>query len=102
MTREELHALLVTTFGLVPEPVANPVSRTYFYQEVEWHPRRSTRVLRVLFGADGEPARIQLCASSDNNNAVLIAGPFSAQVLAERVLQEIKRVEAWLGAGAGA
>lgn len=53
MTRQQLHDWLVATAGLVPEPAVTSVSRTYFYKTVEWHPARSSRVLRVLFGADG-------------------------------------------------
>lgn len=94
MNREALHGLLVNTLGLVPQPLANAVSCTYFHQKVEWHPARSTRVFRVLFDAGGEPDRIQLCASSDNNNTVLIGRPFSAQALTELAVQEIRRIEA--------
>ena len=94
MTRDELHEMLVTTFGLVPEPLANNVSRTYFHKAVIWHPQRSTRVFRVLFDARGEPARIQLCASSDNNNTVLVARPFSAHLLQELVAQQVQIIEA--------
>ncbi|WP_156372022.1 hypothetical protein [Acidovorax sp. Leaf78] len=101
MTRQQLHDWLVATAGLVPEPAVNSVSRTYFYKTVEWHPARSSRVLRVLFGADGQPNRIQLCASSDNNNAVLIAGPFTVQGLGARVAQEVERVRERLGACSG-
>ena len=96
MTGDDLHELLVTTYGLVPEPVAHGVSRTYFLREVQWHPQRSTRVVRILWGAGGEPARMQLCASSDNNNAVLIAAPFSAGSLAGPLAREVALVEARL------
>ncbi|MFI8619013.1 hypothetical protein ACIGHN_26260 [Acidovorax sp. NPDC077693] len=101
MTCQQLHDWLVATAVLVPEPAVNSVSRTYFYKTVEWHPARSPRVLRVLFGADGQPNCIQLCASSDNNNAVLIAGPFSTEGLSERVAQEIARVRERLGDSSG-
>ncbi len=93
MNRDELHESLVSTLGLVPEPVGNSVSRTYFYERVEWHPMRSTRVFRVIFGANGEANRIQLCASSDNNNTVLIAPPFGTQTLADLATKEIALIQ---------
>ena len=93
MNRQALHTLLAHTLGLVPEPTENAVSRTYFHQRVEWHPHQSTRVFRVLYGPDGEPSRIQLCASSDNNNSVLIQAPFHAQVLIDLANQEVALIE---------
>lgn len=90
MNRAALHDLLVNTLGLVPEPVANAVSCTYFYEEVQWHPLHTTRVLRVIFDVHGEAMRIQLCASSDNNNTVLVAQPFSAPLLVALVAQEVQ------------
>lgn len=93
MNRQELHALLRDTAGLVPEPVDNPVARSYFFQRVEWHPQRSTRVFRVLFDSAGEPARIQLCASSDNNNTVLLAQPFSTEQLLDLARQEVALIQ---------
>jgi hypothetical protein len=94
MNRMALHELLVNTFGLIPEPVVNNVSRTYFYREVDWHPTRSTRVFRVLFDTEGEPSRIQLCASSDNNNAVLLVAPFCKDALGQLAAQEIAQIQA--------
>ncbi|MBB6559021.1 hypothetical protein HNP48_001685 [Acidovorax soli] len=96
MNRQELHALLQDTAGLVPEPVDNPIACSYFFQRVEWHPQRSTRVFRVLVDSAGEPARIQLCASSDNNNTVLLAQPFSREQLLGLVRQEVALITARL------
>jgi hypothetical protein len=93
MNRQELHALLQDTAGLVPEPVDNPIARSYFFQRVEWHPQRSTRVFRVLFDSAGEPARIQLCASSDNNNTVVLAQPFSTEQLLDLARQEVALIK---------
>ena len=96
MNRQELHAVLLGAAGLVPEPIDNHVSRSYFYQRVEWHPQRSTRVFRVLFDTAGEPARIQLCASSDNNNTVLIEQPFGKEHLTDLAQQEVAQIKARL------
>ena len=99
MNRQELHAVLLDAAGLVPEPIDNHVSRSYFYQRVEWHPQRSTRVFRVLFDTAGEPARIQLCASSDNNNTVLIEQPFGKEHLTDLAQQEVAQIKARLERG---
>jgi len=85
----ELHALLTGPAGLVPEPADNRIARTYFHERVEWHPGRSTRVLRVIYGAQGEPERIQRCVSSDNNNAVLLSGPFVKRQVLDAAAQEV-------------
>jgi len=93
MNQAELHHLLTRSLGLVPEPTVNQVSRTYFYQRVEWHPRLSTRVFRVIFGIGGEVCRIQLCASSDNNNTALISPPIDEQALVEFANTEISKIK---------
>ena len=94
MDKQELHDLFVGPLGLVPQATENNISRTYFHERVEWHPFLSTRVFRVLFEPDGELSRIQLCASSDNNNSVLIQGPFQKQMLMELAAAEIAIIEA--------
>lgn len=100
MDRDTLHACLVHTLGLVPDPVANPVARSYFHQRVDWHPQRSTRVFRLVLDAQGAPQALQLCASSDNNNTVLAHPPFSEVRLQALADQEITRLQARQGAGA--
>ena len=94
MNKQSLHEFLVGSLGLIPELTASTVSRTYFYREIEWHPERSSRVIRVLFDPRGEPARIQLCSSSDNNNSVLIQAPFDQQQLSELISKEVASIEA--------
>jgi hypothetical protein len=93
MNQEELHKVLTGSLKLIPEPVVNQVSRTYFYQRVEWNPRQSTRVFRVIFGADGEVSRIQLCATSDNNNTELVSPPFDEQRLTQLVKIQINKIK---------
>lgn len=93
MNRQELHDFLVRTVGLVPEVLDNAVSRTYFHRRIEWHPRRSTRVFRLLFGPNGEPGRIQLCASSDSNNSVIVPLPHCPERLSRLAGQQIALIE---------
>jgi hypothetical protein len=94
MSGKELHSLLTKTLGLLQESVENGISRTYFYQVIEWHPQRSTRVCRVLFEPNGDIGRIQLCASSDNNNTVLVQPPFVGASLVKMVAAEIEIIQA--------
>lgn len=53
-------------------------------------PPRCTRLLKVLLDHDGRPARIQLCASSDNNNSVFLAPPFTREALRAAVEAETR------------
>ncbi len=93
MNQAELHQLLTRSLELVPEPTVNQVSRTYFYQRVELNPRLSTRIFRVIFGINGEVSRIQLCASSDNNNAALISPPFDEHAIIQSANTEIHKIK---------
>ncbi|MBW8466327.1 hypothetical protein [Acidovorax sp.] len=93
MNRSELHQLLVADLGLTPEPAMPAAACTYFLGEVQWHPARSTRTARVFYGPDGVPVRLQLCASSDNNNTVLLQLPLERQQLVSAVRAEIELVE---------
>lgn len=93
MNRQQLHELLTGPLGLHAEVSENTVSRTYFYQRIDWRPQQSTRVFRVLFGPNGEPLRIQLCASSDNNNSVLMEAPLEAPRLIDLAKKEIALLE---------
>ncbi len=93
MNQAELHNLLTRSLGLVPEPTVNQISRTYFYQRVEWHPCLSTRVFRVIFGINGEVCRIQLCASSDNNNTALISPPLDGHAIIQFANAEISKIK---------
>jgi hypothetical protein len=94
MSGKELHSLLTETLGLLLDPVGNGISKTYFYQAIEWHPQRSTRVCRVLFESNGDVGRVQLCVSSDNNNTVLIGPPFVGASLVKMVAAEIEIIQA--------
>lgn len=102
MNRDELHQLFVDELGLVPEPARPFAACTYFLREVQWHPAKSTRTVRVLYEPNGEPSRLQLCASSDNNNTVLRPLPLEKPQLLAAVLGEIRTIERRLGISAQA
>ena len=94
--RVDLFALArrrLADLGLTPEPAMPAAACTYFLGEVQWHPARSTRTARVFYGPDGVPVRLQLCASSDNNNTVLLQLPLERQQLVSAVRAEIELVE---------
>lgn len=101
MTGDQLHQFLTVRLGLIPEPVARANSRTYFLHRIEWHPATSTRVARVMFDAAGQPSQLQLCASSDNNNTVLLHRPFGEAILELALQREIALVEQRLQVGYG-
>ena len=93
MNAQTLHALLVRRFGLVPDDIRRGNCRTYFLRAVQRHPANSTRIARVLFAPDGEAFGLQLCASSDNNDTVLLRQPFDEAGLAVVIRDEIALVE---------
>lgn len=88
----DLHTFLEQTLALVPEPAHSGTWRTYFHQSVSWHPATSTRVLKVITDALGQPLKIQLCASSDNNHSVLIDLPDDLDQLRPMVQREIELI----------
>jgi hypothetical protein len=89
MTRADLHELLTGILGLLPDSLQRTDSLAYFVEEVQRHPAKCTRAVRVLYDAFGEPSRLQLCASSDNNNTVLLQQPFHRGALLAAVQKEI-------------
>ena len=96
MTEEHLH-LLLTSFGLVPEPVKRADSCTYFLGTIQRHPEKSTRAVRVFYNPVGQPLQLQLCASSDNNNVVLLHQPFDSAELLSAIRHEIALVTQRIG-----
>jgi len=99
MTRDTLHALLTTAFGLVCDSVERGNARSYFVGEVEWAPARSTRLLRVEWNDAGEVTRVRLCVSSDNNNSVFLATPIEPDKLRERIVEEMACFQSGLEQG---
>lgn len=91
-TLDDLHQCLTREFGLVAEAPHGGSWRTYFWKRVEWHPSRSTRTVKVLLDAAGRPWKIQLCASSDNNNSVFLAAPFGHLALKQAIDAEIGQI----------
>jgi hypothetical protein len=87
-----LHAWLVEALGLIPEPAHGGSWRCYFVGAVEWHPARSTRLIKVLRDHAGMPFKVQLCVSSDNNNSVFIDAPFERALLAATIAEEAERL----------
>jgi hypothetical protein len=94
MTRDDLHALLTATFGLVCDNVERGNARSYFVGNVEWAPARSTRLARVEWDTADQVTRVRLCVSSDNNNSVFIATPIEPSRLQQRIAEEIAHFQA--------
>lgn len=89
---EALHAFLTGECALVAEPAHSGSWRTYFFRELVRHPARTTRTAKLLFDHAGAPFRLQLCVSSDNNNSVFLAAPFSRDVLKRAIDGETARL----------
>ncbi|MBB3212277.1 hypothetical protein FHW67_001557 [Herbaspirillum sp. Sphag1AN] len=87
-----LHHCLTEDFGLLPEPPHGGSWRTYFSGAIIWHPASSTRLLKVILGADSVPLRILLCVSSDNNNSVFLSVPFLFAELQTAIANEQQKL----------
>lgn len=85
---EELHDFLTRECALVAEPRHSGSWRTYFFKEIVRHPATTTRTVKVLLDHAGMPFRLQLCVSSDNNNSVFLAAPFSRDALKRAIDSE--------------
>lgn len=100
-TFDDLHQFLTHELGLVVEAPHGGSWRTYFCGEVERHPSRSTRAVKVLLDAAGKPWKIQLCVSSDNNNSVFLAAPFMHDALKQAIDAEVSQLARNTGCNAG-
>ncbi|QJD93775.1 hypothetical protein HH213_29000 [Duganella dendranthematis] len=89
---DELHMFLTQEMGLVSEPLHSGSWRTYFHKEIVWHPAVTTRTVKILLDHTGQPFKIQLCVSSDNNNSVFILPPFKHDDLKIKIENEIAKL----------
>ena len=89
---DQLHYFLVREMGLLAEPEHSGSWRTYFFNEIVWHPASTTRTVKVLLDHTRKPFKIQLCVSSDNNNSVFVAAPFDAHLLKRAIENEISQL----------
>lgn len=89
-TFKELHDFLTKELQL-EQGSQNPGNwRVYYHQKIELNPAKSTRLIKVIFDRDESILAIQLCASSDNNNTVLLPLPTDKKQLRLAVEKEIK------------
>lgn len=89
-TLKQLHDVLTYEFQLLQEPPHAGNWRVYYHNRVDLNPATSTRLIKVIFDPDESILAIQLCASSDNNNAVLLPLPIDKKHLSLAVEKEIK------------
>jgi len=89
---DQLHHFLTQEMGLLAEPEHGGTWRTYFFNEIVWHPSRTTRTVKVLLDQTNAPFKIQLCVSSDNNNSVFVSVPFQENVLKIAIENEISQL----------
>lgn len=90
---DQLHYFLIREMRLLAESEHSGTWRTYFFNEIVWHPSRTTRTVKVLLDQTKTPFKIQLCVSSDNNNSVFISAPFEEEMLKLAIEEEISQLE---------
>jgi hypothetical protein len=90
VTFNELHDILTRECDLLPEPEHGGAWRTYYFKKIDRHPATSTRTVKVFLTQGDTPFKIQLCASSDNNNSVFLNSPFDADTLKTAIKAEIE------------
>jgi hypothetical protein len=88
----DLHTFLVDELHLLSEDMSKGSWRNYYHLRIDRHPSSSTRVIKVIFDENLVVA-IQLCASSDNNHAVMLQLAVDCEGLSVRLSEEIKIVE---------
>lgn len=89
-TLKELHHVLIHEFQLLQEPPHTGNWRVYYHKRIDRNPATSTRLIKIIFDTDESILAIQLCASSDNNNAVLLQLPTDKNQLNLAIKKEIK------------
>ena len=89
-TLKELHDVLTNELQLLQEPPHPGSWRVYYHRRIDLNPATSTRLIKIIFDPDESILAIQLCASSDNNNAVLLPLPIDKNQLNLAIENEIK------------
>lgn len=89
-TLKELHDVLTNELQLLQEPPHPGRWRIYYYKKIDLNPTTSTRLIKIIFDPDESISAIQLCITSDNNNAVLLPLPIDKNQLNLAIDKEIK------------
>ncbi len=89
-TLKELHDVLTNELQLLQELPHPGRWRIYYHKRIDQNPTTSTRLIKIIFDTDESILAIQLCASSDNNNAVLLPLPIDKNQLNLAIEKEIK------------
>lgn len=97
---DDLHVFLVKELSLLPEEGAGGW-RNYYIQRIDRHPNSSTRLVKAIFDSNRVVVAIQLCISSDNNNAVMVPMPTDRITLKALISEEIRLLQGRLSGGLG-
>jgi hypothetical protein len=89
MTFDEIHSLLTTEFGLVPEFLKKGNGCSYFFGQVRKSPAGTTRIIRVHHDAQRLVSEVKRSVSSTEANSVFIEGPITMEKLRVEVAEEI-------------
>lgn len=88
MTFDELHSLLTTEFGLVPDFLKKGNGCSYFFGQVSRAPS-TTRIIRVHHDSQNLVSEIKRSVSSSEANSIFIEEPITLQKLRVEVAEEI-------------
>jgi hypothetical protein len=88
MTFDEIHSLLTSEFGLVPDFLKKGNGCSYFFGQVSKGPS-TTRIIRVHHDAQRLVSEIKRSVSSTEANSVFIEDPITMEKLRIEVAEEI-------------
>ena len=89
MTFDEIHSLLTTEFGLVPDFLKKGNGCSYFFGQVNKEPAMTTRIIRVHHNAQKLVSEVKRSVSSGNTNSVFIEEPITLEKLRAEVAEEL-------------
>lgn len=88
MTFDEIHLLLTTEFGLVPDFLKKGNGCSYFFGQVSKGPS-TTRIIRVHHDTQGLVSEVKRSVSSIEENSVFIEEPLTMGKIRTEVAEEI-------------
>jgi hypothetical protein len=89
MTFDEIHSLLTTEFGLVPDFLKKGNGCSYFFGQVSKSPAGTTRIIRVHHDAQKLVSEVKKSLSSSETNSIFIEDPITIEKLRVEVAEEI-------------
>jgi hypothetical protein len=89
MTFDQIHSLLISEFGLVPDLLKKGNGCSYFFGQVNKGPETTTRIIRVHHDALNLVSEVKRSVSSGSANSVFIEEPITLEKLRTEVAEEL-------------